>query len=227
MRNFLRSVCAFFQMLFTGKAPKATLNDRQTRLSRIDEVFRAINGESRQIPKHELDLIFKGIKDDIAKDGLYPKRNYTAIRPHKDGPESPEFTIRTRLSSSPNTIREHRLMSQYSKRVLSETPAKQYEEKHGLFTPELEFEVGDVVEWGSQSKGTFAYKQGLIIAVVPEGVEKWDVLKMHGLVSEEYGLDRIGKGGTRKHPSFLVEVDGVTGQKKIYHPRVADLSFPK
>ena len=204
MRNFLRSVCAFFRMLFSGKAR-----------------------QNHKLSKEELDLIFKGIAAEVAKDGLYSKRNYTAIRPHKDGPGAPEFTIRTRLSSSPNTIREHRLMSQYSKRALSETPAKHYEEKHGLFTSDLEFEVGDVVEWGSQSKGTFAYKQGIIIAVVPEGVEKWDVLKMHGLVSDEYGLDRIGKGGTRKHPSYLVEVEGVTGQKKIYHPRVADLSFPK
>ncbi len=221
MRNFFRSVCAFFQMLFTGKAR-----------------------HSRQLSQHELDLIFKGIKEEIAKESPkpisykkdfarviedmskdYSKRNYTAIRPHKDGPEAPEFTIRTRLSSSPNTIREHRLMSQYSKRVLSETPANPYDERPWFFEPT--FQVGDVVEWGSQSKGTFAYKQGVIIAVVPEGVEKWDVLKMHGLVSDEYGLDRIGKGGTRKHPSFLVEVEGVTGQKKIYHPRVADLSFPK
>lgn len=225
MNNFLRSVIAFFRMLFTGKFPKATINDRQTRQSRIDEVFRAIEGESRQIPKDELDLIFKGIKKDIARDGQYSKRNYTAIRPHKDGPEAPEFTVRTRLSSSPNTIREHRLMSQYSKRALSETPANPYDERPCFFEPT--FQVGDVVEWGSQSKGTFAYKQGIIIAVVPEGVEKWDVLKMHGLVSDEYGLDRIGKGGKRNHPSFLVEVEGVTGQKKIYHPRVADLSFPK
>lgn len=200
MRNFFRSVCAFFRMLFTGKA-----------------------GHSRQLSQHELDLIFNNIRKEMDTDRK--KRNYTAIRPHKDGPEVPEFTIRTRLSSSPNTIREHRLMSQYSKRVLSETPANPYDDRPGFFEPT--FQVGDVVEWGSQSKGTFAYKQGVIIAVVPEGVEKWDVLKMHGLVSDEYGLDRIGKGGTRKHPSFLVEVEGVTGQKKIYHPRVADLSFPK
>jgi len=212
MNNFLRSVIAFFRSIFTRNP------------SQLDLIFKEIKEEIAKEPiSYKKD--FARVIEDMGQD--YSKRNYTAIRPHKDGPEAPEFTIRTRLSSSPNTIREHRLMSQYSKRALSETPAKQYEEKHGLFTPDLEFEVGDVVEWGSQSKGTFAYKQGIIIAVVPEGVEKWDVLKMHGLVSDEYGLDRIGKGGTRKHPSFLVEVEGVTGQKKIYHPRVADLSFPK
>lgn len=217
MNNFLRSVIAFFRMLFTGKFPQKS---HVSYKSDFEEVKRRISADQQ-------------------------KRNYTAVRTkpysvstdpaipghdvgffvHSDGTN--EVVKLDRLSSSPNTIREHRLISQYSKRALSETPAKHYEEKHGLFDSGLDFEVGDVVEWGSQSKGTFAYKQGVIIAVVPEGVEKWDVLKMHGLISEEYGLDRIGKGGKRNHPSFLVEVEGVTGQKKIYHPRVADLSFPK
>jgi hypothetical protein len=210
MRNFFCSVIAFIRSIFTRNP------------SQLDLIFKEIKEEIAKEPiSYKKD--FARVIEDMGQD--YSKRNYTAIRPHKDGPEAPEFTIRTRLSSSPNTIREHRLMSQYSKRALSETPANPYDERQGFFEPT--FQVGDVVEWGSQSKGTFAYKQGIIIAVVPEGVEKWDVLKMHGLVSDEYGLDRIGKGGTRKHPSFLVEVEGVTGQKKIYHPRVADLSFPK
>lgn len=106
-----------------------------------------------------------------------------------------------------------------SKRLINAMTQREYSSSDALF--EAPLAVGDTVEWESQSRGTIAVKSGTIIALIPPGVEKWDVIKT--VLSPEYAIDRVGGGGVRDHWSYLVEVDGVGSQKRIYHPRVRDI----
>lgn len=106
-----------------------------------------------------------------------------------------------------------------SKRLINAMTEKEYSSSNALF--EAPLAVGDTVEWESQARGTIAVKSGTIIALIPPGVEKWDVIKT--VLSPEYAIDRVGGGGVRDHWSYLVEVDGIGSQKRIYHPRVRDI----
>ena len=106
-----------------------------------------------------------------------------------------------------------------SKRLINAMTQKEYSSSDALF--EAPLAVGDTVAWESQSRGTIAVKSGTVIALVPPGVEKWDVIKT--VLSPEYAIDRVGGGGVRDHWSYLVEVDGIGSQKRIYHPRVRDI----
>lgn len=72
-------------------------------------------------------------------------------------------------------------------------------------------QVGDRVQWTSQSSGSPMTKHGTIIAVVPAGEYPNRFLPK----GEE--APRSGFGGPRSHNSYLVKVDG---HKPIYWPRV-------
>ena len=73
------------------------------------------------------------------------------------------------------------------------------------------FNVGDVVEWESQSSKYVKKKKGVVVEVIEPMVvvfgsdEKW--FKKHK--NKQY------KSGSRQHTSYIVECDG-----KSYWPRV-------
>jgi hypothetical protein len=80
--------------------------------------------------------------------------------------------------------------------------------------------VGDRVGWASQSWGYITTKRGTIIAVVPRG-EQANYCLPEGFKCNS----SAGYGFSRKHESYLVQVDGKG--KRAYWPLVKHLTREK
>ena len=76
--------------------------------------------------------------------------------------------------------------------------------------------VGDMVEWGSQSKGHLTYKEGWVVAVVPP-----EISPSACLPAGYRPVDGAGFGMYRRHESYLVATR--LKRKQAYWPRVHTL----
>lgn len=74
----------------------------------------------------------------------------------------------------------------------------------------MDFLVGQVVRWASQSRGNWTTKQGIICQIVAPGLKP--DLRYRNLHSG------AGTGASRDHESYVVSADG-----KFYWPRVDGL----
>jgi len=75
---------------------------------------------------------------------------------------------------------------------------------------------GDRVQWTSQSAGVTTTKRGVIVAVIPPGMEP----EMY-MTAEYHCGSPDGFGMRRYHESYLVKVDGKGNG--LYWPRVCHL----
>ena len=76
--------------------------------------------------------------------------------------------------------------------------------------------VGDMVEWGSQSRGRLTYKEGWVVAVVPP-----EISPSACLPAGYRPVDGAGFGMYRRHESYLVATR--LKRKQAYWPRVHTL----
>jgi hypothetical protein len=85
--------------------------------------------------------------------------------------------------------------------------------------------VGDRVQWTSQSLGFTTTKRGTVIAVVPAGRQASFFLPEGFKCNSSAGYGFSGYGFSRKHESYLVQVDGKG--KRAYWPLVKHLTREK
>lgn len=84
----------------------------------------------------------------------------------------------------------------------------------------MEFEVGDNVQWSSQSMGTHKTKRGKVVAVVPENCYPRDRI---GNISGDFSQPVFGY--PRKTKSYLVLVpSGTAAKPRLYWPVVSLLT---
>jgi hypothetical protein len=81
------------------------------------------------------------------------------------------------------------------------------------------FKQGDKVQWTSQSKAYTTEKVGVIVAVVPEKSNPYDVLPEGFKCNSSCGW-----GMRKKHESYLIQVGR---SKRLYWPYVHNLKAVK
>lgn len=89
---------------------------------------------------------------------------------------------------------------------------------------EADIQVGDTIKWSSQSHGYYKEKAGVVIAIVPAGVDVRDV--QHGLSAGFKLLD--GPGMSRKRVSYLIAVapkPGSNAKPQLYWPLTKTFTF--
>lgn len=87
--------------------------------------------------------------------------------------------------------------------------------------------VGDWVEWESQSAGSWTQKKGKVVAVVPANTAfwQWAQRNANAVALGKYTQMFDGGIGKRKEVSYLVAVESETGRAKpkLYWPRTSAL----
>jgi hypothetical protein len=81
----------------------------------------------------------------------------------------------------------------------------------------MKFKIGNMVEWMSQSHGSWVAKMGMIVAIVP-------AYKRVGDHTPDVFTSPFSSGCPRDHESYLVQVGN---RKLLYWPRVSVLKLVK
>jgi len=90
--------------------------------------------------------------------------------------------------------------------------------------------IGDMVEWESQSAGSWTAKKGKIVAKIPPGI--YPKRTDYGNRAYYTGTHRFcfEPGSVRNQISYLIEVSGgktAKAKPKLYWPRVSQLKLVK